>query len=200
MATVRYPLHAYKTGDWKRAKLAFSRMAMTTLGAATVMRQEAHALKGRIHEGLWSGEFDRSYRWPPLSSMTIEKRQNPENPKLIDSGGFSSSIRVMHMGWNVYGVGIPKTARDRRGQHYAQIGMVHELGLARNNWGRKIPARPFWSVEYGKSRKRLAAKLTAALKAGARHWRSPGVGSLRAIGMPSVMKTVVGSHVIAGLL
>jgi hypothetical protein len=193
---VRYPMHAYKTGDWARAKVAFARLAMTSPAMAAVIRQEAHALKGRIHQGMWSGQFDKQYRWPPLGPMTMERRLNPHNPKLIDSSGFVSAIRVLHMGWNVYGVGIPKNARDHRGESYAQIAMVHERGLAINNWGFTIPARPFWGDQYAKSRKTLLAKLLAAKRATVlRGWRRPGarfgVGQMQ---LPPVLKMIAVAH------
>lgn len=189
----RYPLHAYKIGDWGRAKMLFSRLAMTSVTAATVMRQEAHALKGRIVDGLWSGTFADQYNWPALSEMTIEKRVNPENPILIDTAGMASAIRVMPMGWNVFGVGIPKGARNRRGESYAQIAMVHEYGLGANNWGRRIPPRPFWRSQYAASRKIITAKLMAAVKAHNMGWRSP-TRSLRALRLPSTLAVVAGAH------
>lgn len=189
----RYPLHAYKVGDWGRARMLFSRLAMTSVTAAAVMRDEARSLKGRIVEGLWSGSFADQYNWPPLSEMTIERRVDKENPMLIDTTSMVRSIRVLPMGWNVLGVGIPKGARNSKGESVAQIAMVHEQGLGANNWGYRIPPRPFWRSQYSISRRNITAKMMAAIKAHNMGWRSP-TRSLRALRLPTALAVTAGAH------
>jgi hypothetical protein len=184
----RPALNAYRVGDWKKAERALQ--AFTNIGpaAALIVRQEAEELKARVVHGLWSGQFDRQYRWQALSDITIKLRApgTKDNPKLIEHGDYVDAIRVVTLGvairgsGRVWGVGVPGSARNRNGELIAAIGAAHEFGGGSSSGEARLPARPFWRSEYAASRARLYTKMLAYLKLASRV-RGANLGNIRSV-------------------
>lgn len=158
-------LNAYKVGDWRRAEVVLKRLALVAPAASGVMYEESITLRNEILEGLWSGKFANEYRWPDLKASTLDGRQDPDNPQLIDTGSYASGIKLISMGPGVYGVGVPKSlkhpkaTKDGTRSPLWLIGMTHEMPVTSH-----LPKREFWAPQYYKSRTRLYAKLLAVIR------------------------------------
>ena len=146
---------ARKVGEWAELSRKMRMLNKVMPAASGIMLQEAHQLKTEVVNAIKA----QDYEWDALSdSYAARKAREGLDPRtLIATGKSLRSIRVLPMGPGLWGIGITKTAKNKRGQSIADIMLRHEFG-----WG-PFPARPLWRKEYRKSEARLMMKLKSAL-------------------------------------
>ena len=121
-----------RTGDWARARRLLT-AAPQRLQAAigTAVRQEAHALRNEIVQGLTSQAPGGETLKPP-SPLTIAARQLEGfggSKALIVRGGLRNSITVIVQGDEAF-IGISRSARSKDGASMVDLAKLHEFGGA----------------------------------------------------------------------
>ena len=119
-----------RTGDWARARRLLT-AAPQRLQAAlgTAVRQEAHALRNEIVQGLTSQSPGGETLKPP-SPLTIAARQLEGfggSKALIVRGDLRNSITVFVQGDQAF-VGGSRSARSRDGASMMDLAKLHEFG------------------------------------------------------------------------
>jgi len=119
-----------RTGDWARARRLLT-AAPQRLQAAlgTAVRQEAHALRNEIVQGLTSQSPGGETLKPP-SPLTIAARQLEGfggSKALIVRGDLRNSITVFVQGDEAF-VGVSRSARSRDGASMMDLAKLHEFG------------------------------------------------------------------------
>ena len=119
-----------RTRDWARARRLLT-AAPQRLQAAigTAVRQEAHALRNDIVQGLTSQAPGGEPLKPP-SPLTIAARQLEGfggTKALIVRGDLRNSITVVKQGETVF-VGVLRSAKAGGGQSLANVAAIHEFG------------------------------------------------------------------------
>ncbi len=119
-----------RTGDWARARRLLT-AAPQRLQAAigTAVRQEAHALRNDIVQGLTSQAPGGEPLKPP-SPLTIAARQLEGfggSKALIVRGDLRNSITVIVQGDEAF-IGVSRSARSRDGASMVDLAKLHEFG------------------------------------------------------------------------
>jgi phage gpG-like protein len=119
-----------RTGDWARARRLLT-AAPQRLQAAigTAVRQEAHALRNEIVQGLTSQAPGGEPLKPP-SPLTIAARQLEGfggSKALIVRGDLRNSITVIVRGDEAF-IGISRSARSKDGALMVDLAKLHEFG------------------------------------------------------------------------
>ncbi len=119
-----------RTGDWARARRLLT-AAPQRLQAAigTAVRQEAHALRNDIVQGLTSQAPGGEPLKPP-SPLTIAARQLEGfggSKALIVRGDLRNSITVIVHGDEAF-IGVSRSARSKDGASMVDLAKLHEFG------------------------------------------------------------------------
>ena len=119
-----------RTGDWARARRLLT-AAPQRLQAAigTAVRQEAHALRDEIVQGLTSQAPGGETLKPP-SPLTIAARQLEGfggSKALIVRGDLRNSITVIVQGDEAF-IGVSRSARSKDGASMMDLAKLHEFG------------------------------------------------------------------------
>ena len=119
-----------RTGDWARARRLLT-AAPQRLQAAigTAVRQEAHALRNEIVQGLTSQAPGGETLKPP-SPLTIAARQLEGfggSKALIVRGDLRNSITVIVQGDEAF-IGVSRSARSKDGAAMVDIAKLNEFG------------------------------------------------------------------------
>jgi len=119
-----------RTGDWARARRLLT-AAPQRLQAAigTAVRQEAHALRNEIGQGLTSQSPGGEALKPP-SPLTIAARQLEGfsgSKALIVRGDLRNSITVIVQGDEAF-IGVSRSARSKDGASMMDLANLHEFG------------------------------------------------------------------------
>jgi hypothetical protein len=119
-----------RTGDWARARRLLT-AAPQRLQAAigTAVRQEAHALRNEIVQGLTSQAPGGETLKPP-SPLTIAARQLEGfggSKALIVRGDLRNSITVIVQGDEAF-IGVSRSARPKDGAAMVDIAKLNEFG------------------------------------------------------------------------
>jgi phage gpG-like protein len=119
-----------RTGEWARARqllTAAPHRLQTAIG--TAVRQEAHALRNEIVQGLTSQAPGGEPLKPP-SPLTIAARQLEGfggSKALIVRGDLRNSITVIVRGDEAF-IGISRSARSKDGALMVDLAKLHEFG------------------------------------------------------------------------
>jgi phage gpG-like protein len=119
-----------RTGEWARARRLLT-AAPQRLQAAigTAVRQEAHALRNDIVQGLTSQAPGGEPLKPP-SPLTIAARQLEGfggSKALIARGDLRNSITVIVQGDEAF-IGVSRSARSKDGASMVDLAKLHEFG------------------------------------------------------------------------
>ena len=119
-----------RTGDWARARRLLT-AAPQRLQAAigTAVRQEAHALRNEIVQGLTSQAPGGETLKPP-SPLTIAARQLEGfggSKALIVRGDLRNSITVFVQGDEAF-IGVSRSARSKDGAAMVDVAKLNEFG------------------------------------------------------------------------
>lgn len=119
-----------RTGDWARARRLLT-AAPQRLQAAigTAVRQEAHALRNEIVQGLTSQAPGGEPLKPP-SPLTIAARELEGfggTKALIVRGDLRNSITVVVQGDEAF-IGVSRSARSKDGASMVDLAKLHEFG------------------------------------------------------------------------
>lgn len=119
-----------RTGDWARARRILT-AAPERLKAAigTAVRQEAHALRNEIIQGL-TNQAPGGEPLKPPSPLTIAARQLEGfggTKALIVRGDLRNSIIVFVHGDEAF-IGVSRSARSKDGESMVDIAKLNELG------------------------------------------------------------------------
>ena len=119
-----------RTGDWARARRLLT-AAPQRLQAAigTAVRQEAHALRNEIVQGLTSQAPGGEPLKPP-SPLTIAARQLEGfggSKSLIVRGDLRNSITVFVQGDEAF-IGVSRSARSKDGAAMVDVAKLNEFG------------------------------------------------------------------------
>ena len=121
-----------RTGDWARARRLLT-AAPQRLQAAigTAVRQEAHALRNEIVQGL-TRQAPGGEPLKPPSPLTIAARELEGfggTKALIVRGDLRNSITVIVQGDEAF-IGVSRSARSKDGASMVDLAKLHEFGGA----------------------------------------------------------------------
>jgi phage gpG-like protein len=121
-----------RTGDWARARRLLT-AAPQRLQAAigTAVRQEAHALRNEIVQGL-TRQAPGGEPLKPPSPLTIAARELEGfggTKSLIVRGDLRNSITVVVQGDEAF-IGVSRSARSKDGASMVDLAKLHEFGGA----------------------------------------------------------------------
>ena len=121
-----------RTGDWARARRLLT-AAPQRLQAAigTAVRQEAHALRNEIVQGL-TRQAPGGEPLKPPSPLTIAARELEGfggTKALIVRGDLRNSITVVVQGDEAF-IGVSRSARSKDGASMVDLAKLHEFGGA----------------------------------------------------------------------
>ena len=119
-----------RTGDWARARRLLT-AAPQRLQAAigTAVRQEAHALRNEIVQGL-TRQAPGGEPLKPPSPLTIAARELEGfggTKALIVQGDLRNSITVVVQGDEAF-IGVSRSARSKDGASMVDLAKLHEFG------------------------------------------------------------------------
>jgi len=119
-----------RTGDWARARRLLT-AAPQRLQAAigTAVRQEAHALRNEIVQGL-TRQAPGGEPLKPPSPLTIAARELEGfggSKALIVRGDLRNSITVIVQGDEAF-IGVSRSARSKDGASMVDLAKLHEFG------------------------------------------------------------------------
>ena len=119
-----------RTGDWARARRLLT-AAPQRLQAAigTAVRQEAHALRNEIVQGL-TRQAPGGEPLKPPSPLTIAARELEGfggTKSLIVRGDLRNSITVVVQGDEAF-IGVSRSARSKDGASMVDLAKLHEFG------------------------------------------------------------------------
>lgn len=119
-----------RTGDWARARRLLTAAPQRLQAAvATAVRQEAHALRNEIVQGLTRQSPGGEPLKPP-SPLTIATRQLEGfggTKALIVRGDLRNSITVFVQGDEAF-IGVSRSARSKDGASMMDLAKLHEFG------------------------------------------------------------------------
>ena len=119
-----------RTGDWARARRLLTAAPQRLQAAVSAaVRQEAHALRNEIVQGLTSQAPGGETLKPP-SPLTIAARQLEGfggSKALIVRGDLRNSITVIVQGDEAF-IGVSRSARSRDGASMMDLAKLHEFG------------------------------------------------------------------------
>lgn len=121
---------AFRTGDWARARRLLAGAPERFRAAVDVsIRQEAHALRNEIVDGL-TRQAPGGTPLKPLARLTLAARQLGGiggTKALIARGDLRNAISVLVVG-GVVSVGVPRSARASDGGSLVDLAQLHEFG------------------------------------------------------------------------
>ncbi|NTX56908.1 phage virion morphogenesis protein [Myxococcus sp. CA039A] len=119
-----------RTGDWARARQLLEAGASRLEGALqTALRQEAHALRKEVVQGLTQQEPGGEPLRPP-SPLTLAARQLAGfsgSKALLVSGALRNSISVVVEGDEAF-IGVSRTAKSPDGESLVDVAQLQEYG------------------------------------------------------------------------
>ena len=119
-----------RTGDWARARRLLTAAPQRLQAAVSAaVRQEAHALRNEIVQGLTSQAPGGETLKPP-SPLTIAARQLEGfggSKALVARGDLRNSITVIVQGDEAF-IGVSRSARSRDGASMMDLAKLHEFG------------------------------------------------------------------------
>jgi len=119
-----------RTGDWARARRLLTAAPQRLQAAVSAaVRQEAHALRNEIVQGLTSQAPGGETLKPP-SPLTIAARQLEGfggSKALIVRGDLRNSITVIVQGDEAF-IGVSRSARSKDGSSMVDLAKLHEFG------------------------------------------------------------------------
>jgi phage gpG-like protein len=119
-----------RTGDWARARRLLTAAPQRLQAAVSAaVRQEAHALRNEIVQGLTSQAPGGETLKPP-SPLTIAARQLEGfggSKALVVRGDLRNSITVIVQGDEAF-IGVSRSARSRDGASMMDLAKLHEFG------------------------------------------------------------------------
>ena len=119
-----------RTGDWARARRLLTAAPQRLQAAVSAaVRQEAHALRNEIVQGLTSQAPGGETLKPP-SPLTIAARQLEGfggSKALIVRGDLRNSITVIVQGDEAF-IGVSRSARSKDGASMVDLAKLHEFG------------------------------------------------------------------------
>lgn len=119
-----------RTGDWARARRLLTAAPQRLQAAVSAaVRQEAHALRNEIVQGLTSQAPGGETLKPP-SPLTIAARQLEGfggSKALIVRGDLRNSITVLVQGDEAF-IGVSRSARSKDGASMMDLAKLHEFG------------------------------------------------------------------------
>jgi len=119
-----------RTGDWARARrLLTGAPERLRAATSTALRQEAHALRNEIVQGLTKQAPGGEAIKPP-SPLTLAARQFKGfdgTKSLLVRGDLRNSISVIVDGDEVF-IGILRSARSKDGKSLVDLAKLHEFG------------------------------------------------------------------------
>jgi phage gpG-like protein len=119
-----------RTGDWARARRLLTAAPQRLQAAVSAaVRQEAHALRNEIVQGLTSQAPGGETLKPP-SPLTIAARQLEGfggTKALIVRGDLRNSITVIVQGDEAF-IGVSRSARSKDGASMVDLAKLHEFG------------------------------------------------------------------------
>ena len=119
-----------RTGDWARARRLLTAAPQRLQAAVSAaVRQEAHALRNEIVQGLTSQAPGGETLKPP-SPLTIAARQLEGfggSKALIVRGDLRNSITVTVQGDEAF-IGVSRSARSKDGASMMDLAKLHEFG------------------------------------------------------------------------
>ncbi len=119
-----------RTGDWARARRLLTAAPQRLQAAVSAaVRQEAHALRNEIVQGLTSQAPGGETLKPP-SPLTIAARQLEGfggSKALIVRGDLRNSITVIVQGDEAF-IGVSRSARSKDGASMMDLAKLHEFG------------------------------------------------------------------------
>lgn len=119
-----------RTGDWARARRLLTAAPQRLQAAvATAVRQEAHALRNEIVQGL-TRQAPGGEPLKPPSPLTIAARELEGfggTKALIVRGDLRNSITVVVQGDEAF-IGVSRSARSKDGASMVDLAKLHEFG------------------------------------------------------------------------
>ena len=119
-----------RTGDWARARQLLEAGASRLEGAMqTALRQEAHALRNEVVQGLTQQAPGGEPLRPP-SPLTLAARQLAGfsgTKALLVSGALRNSISVVVEGDEAF-IGVSRTAKSPDGESLVDVAQLQEYG------------------------------------------------------------------------
>lgn len=119
-----------RTGDWARARRLLTAAPQRLQAAiSTAVRQEAHALRNEIVQGL-TRQAPGGEPLKPPSPLTIAARQLEGfggSKALIVRGDLRNSITVIVQGDEAF-IGVSRSARSKDGASMVDLAKLHEFG------------------------------------------------------------------------
>ncbi len=123
---------ARKTGDWAKARALLTSGPARLKGAIDIaLRQEAHALRGEIVQGL-TKQAPGGRAIKPPSELTFAARRLKGfggSKALLVRGDLRNSITVIIKGNKAF-IGVSRKARSRDGESMVNIAEIQEFGSA----------------------------------------------------------------------
>ena len=121
-----------RTGDWARARRLLTAAPQRLQAAiSTAVRQEAHALRNEIVQGL-TRQAPGGEPLKPPSPLTIAARELEGfggTKALIVRGDLRNSITVFVQGDEAF-IGVSRSARSKDGASMVDLAKLHEFGGA----------------------------------------------------------------------
>jgi phage gpG-like protein len=121
-----------RTGDWARARRLLTAAPQRLQAAiSTAVRQEAHALRNEIVQGL-TRQAPGGEPLKPPSPLTIAARELEGfggTKALIVRGDLRNSITVFAQGDEAF-IGVSRSARSKDGASMVDLAKLHEFGGA----------------------------------------------------------------------
>lgn len=119
-----------RTGDWARARRLLTAAPQRLQAAiSTAVRQEAHALRNEIVQGL-TRQAPGGEPLKPPSPLTIAARELEGfggTKALIVRGDLRNSITVVVQGDEAF-IGVSRSARSKDGTSMVDLAKLHEFG------------------------------------------------------------------------
>lgn len=119
-----------RTGDWARARRLLTAAPQRLQAAiSTAVRQEAHALRNEIVQGL-TRQAPGGEPLKPPSPLTIAARELEGfggTKALIVRGDLRNSITVVVQGDEAF-IGVSRSARSKDGASMVDLAKLHEFG------------------------------------------------------------------------
>ena len=119
-----------RTGDWARARRLLTAAPQRLQAAiSTAVRQEAHALRNEIVQGL-TRQAPGGEPLKPPSPLTIAARELEGfggTKALIVRGDLRNSITVFVQGDEAF-IGVSRSARSKDGASMVDLAKLHEFG------------------------------------------------------------------------
>lgn len=121
------------TGDWRKAiEITTGARGYVPRGLAIAVRQEAEFLRGKMVDGLQSGNpGGKALRPHSSATRAIRTAQGFSGSKILIRGaGMLGSIKVTRRGRTTYFIGILSGAKGASGKGRVNLGELHHRGAS----------------------------------------------------------------------